>query len=257
MNKLKLYFQLILLSFILTSCQDVGVTHNLTQESDQIMLDDMILDQDLIRSLDTNEDVTPQAAGGYHEYNSQTWKNGIMPVVFDPSIPKTKQDWFIQIAKKWSQGTQVSIVLRTNENDYLRVTNTEAGCFSEVGASPGRIRQLNLGPNCWTEGVALHEMGHALGLMHEHQRPDRDSYITIDFNNIDPALRYAFSVFSVSNNASAYDFQSIMHYEQFAFSTNGKITIKALPPFTKFQNIMGIKKISASDLKTIADMYAR
>jgi hypothetical protein len=31
---------------------------------------------------------------------------------------------------------------------------------------------------------AIYNLGHALGMGEEHQRPDRDEYLTIDMNNI-------------------------------------------------------------------------
>ena len=33
------------------------------------------------------------------------------------------------------------------------------------------------GQTDWT--TFLHELGHALGLIHEHKRPDRDQYVTV------------------------------------------------------------------------------
>jgi len=38
--------------------------------------------------------------------------------------------------------------------------------------------------------VYLHEIGHALGLMHEHQRPDRNSYVTIDPSYLRDKINY-------------------------------------------------------------------
>jgi hypothetical protein len=35
-------------------------------------------------------------------------------------------------------------------------------------------------------GDVVHELVHTIGLMHEHQRPDRDEYISLNTNNIDP-----------------------------------------------------------------------
>ena len=35
---------------------------------------------------------------------------------------------------------------------------------------------------------------HALGFRHEHQRPDRDDYIQVLTENIDPDMRFDFDV---------------------------------------------------------------
>ena len=63
--------------------------------------------------------------------------------------------------------------------------------------------------------IVLHELGHALGLIHEHQRPDRDDYVTINFSNLRPSGRSNLEKVSrsaVNNHGVAYDLTSIMHY---------------------------------------------
>jgi hypothetical protein len=74
---------------------------------------------------------------------------------------------------------------------------------------------------------------HAAGFWHEHERYDRDDYIYVHFENIDPNYHYAFEknvlgVNAVNVDNSAYDFQSIMHYDMWAFSMNGQQTIEPI-----------------------------
>ena len=58
-------------------------------------------------------------------------------------------------------------------------------CFSRVGRIGGE-QTITVGPTCDKRGVVMHEMLHTLGRWHEHNRPDRDTYVTINRNNIKP-----------------------------------------------------------------------
>jgi len=40
--------------------------------------------------------------------------------------------------------------------------------------------------SCHTTGAVMHEVLHALGFWHEQNRPDRDNFVTIHFDNIKP-----------------------------------------------------------------------
>ena len=49
-------------------------------------------------------------------------------------------------------------------------------------------QDLSLDDNCINEnspGTVLHELMHAAGFFHEHTRPDRDTFVRIDFGNIE------------------------------------------------------------------------
>ena len=78
--------------------------------------------------------------------------------------------------------------------------------------------------------VILHEILHALGMWHEHSRPDRDDYIRIISSNIKENYRYAFqkrNTFLIDYHGEGYDYAFIMHYGLSAFSRSPELhTIK-------------------------------
>jgi hypothetical protein len=36
-------------------------------------------------------------------------------------------------------------------------------------------------------GLIVHELMHTLGFYHEHQRPDRDEFVSINLKNVEPS----------------------------------------------------------------------
>ena len=64
---------------------------------------------------------------------------------------------------------------------------------------------------------------HALGFAHEHNRPDRDDYITIKWDNIQPGnTKRNFKNFKKMKSSwltwdLPYDGKSIMHYKYYMF----------------------------------------
>jgi len=84
----------------------------------------------------------------------------------------------------------------------------------------------------WSVPVMVHELMHALGFMHEHQRFDRDSFVRVRQEHVIPDDISQFFLFPDPFSAfGPYDFESIMHYGRFAFSFNGQPTIDVLPEF--------------------------
>ncbi|CAF0874504.1 unnamed protein product [Didymodactylos carnosus] len=84
-------------------------------------------------------------------------------------------------------------------------------------------------PARWTRGVVPYDMSAITGFWHEQSRPDRDSYITVDYSNVGAGQEHNFNKYTwgkdVENQGFAYDYTSIMHYGATAFSTNGKPTM--------------------------------
>lgn len=101
-----------------------------------------------------------------------------------------------------------------------------------------------------SRGVVMHELGHALGLFHEHQRPDREDFVHVCTENIDGGAE-AFRNFvpkdrdEVVIHGSSYDYDSIMHYPKTAFSDDGDVTIESDHPIGQRDHL------SVLDLATI------
>jgi len=94
-------------------------------------------------------------------------------------------------------------------------------CCSYVGRiGPRYVQPVSLANGCGFP-QAVHEIGHVLGFWHEQSRPDRDEYINVHQNNILAGRGHNFdkeSTSSVNSLGVTYDFNSIMHYSEYAFS---------------------------------------
>ncbi|XP_018431236.1 PREDICTED: astacin-like metalloendopeptidase, partial [Nanorana parkeri] len=61
-------------------------------------------------------------------------------------------------------------------------------------------------------------LNHALGFYHEQMRSDRDSYVDIMFQYISQASWGNFNKADTNNLGLEYDYDSVMHYDGYAFS---------------------------------------
>jgi len=80
---------------------------------------------------------------------------------------------------------------------------------------------------------------HALGMIHEQQRPDRDDYITIHLENVITGKEHNFQKYlRAEMYGQPYEYMSVMHYFGTAFSSNDEITMEAADP--AYQDEMGM-----------------
>lgn len=151
---------------------------------------------------------------------STRWPNGRVPYVIDPSLPNPKR--VTDAIAEWQKYTFLEFFPRDSETDYI-LFKTGGGCSSWVGRAGGE-QAVTLNAGC-TTGNTIHEIGHALGLWHEQSRTDRDEFIVINFNNIEPSYWNQFdtivSPLVENGNIAGYNFNSVMHYPPDAFAVDG------------------------------------
>ncbi|KAG8449738.1 hypothetical protein GDO86_016398 [Hymenochirus boettgeri] len=113
--------------------------------------------------------------------------------------------------------TCVDFVTRSNEPNAIQITSG-AGCWSYVGMNGG-LQEVSISQKtCMIKGVIQHEINHALGFVHEHVRDDRDNYVDIITENIQPALIGNFEKENTVDLKIVYDYVSVMHYPRNAYS---------------------------------------
>lgn len=140
---------------------------------------------------------------------------------------------------------------REDDIDYVEFKYS-ARNQSFVGREGGR-QEIEL-TNWATVGDVLHEMGHAIGLVHEHGRIDRDFYVEIRRGAIQDNQGCNFDKNGIP--LGPYDYNSIMHYPTCALPQDGiSATIVAPAPAEARQMNQKRDRFTKLDVKKIESLY--
>ena len=147
----------------------------------------------------------------------------------------------------------------SSSSDAVLVSTTD-GCSSSVGYQGSGKGVLSLGKGCYSTGTVEHEFLHALGVYHTHARPDRDKYVTVHFENIQEDAKNNFkkqSTEQASTFGVPYDYDSVMHYPDWAFSKNDlKTIVPVIKPINCPNCIIGQRiGVSICDIELVRKMY--
>ena len=219
---------------------------------------DMLLSEEQHRGLirEGEDSVVIAPVTGFGDAGTRPWPGGVLPVSFAGGFTKAERSLFLEACRVWSKRAPVRCAARGGERDAVVLVRNQ-GCSSVVGHLPGAgAHPLSLGPGCWDLPVILHELGHAFGLMHEHQRKDRDRYITVLWSNIAPGGESSYYRIAQDPQGIPYDFLSIMHYWSGAFGRQGLPTFALKPQYRKLAGRVGHAKLpSRGDALSLRKAY--
>lgn len=193
-------------------------------------------------------------AKGLTDVTTKLWSKKTVPYVLKDDFPNHSA--IVKAFDEYNTRTKIKFVKRTTEPDYIEfvtTNNPNIGGQSRLGRVGGaQSLWINQDVTKWNTGTVIHELGHALGLMHEQCRNDRDQFVEIVWANILADYKSQFQQLSNGRDLQSYDYDSILHYPPTAFSANGAVTIKP----KKAGVVIGQRiKLSDGDIKSLEELY--
>ncbi|KAF8371200.1 hypothetical protein PRIPAC_77629 [Pristionchus pacificus] len=198
----------------------------------------------------TDNNVIQRSSINLASFPNGLWPQGRVPYVMEPGMTTQQRTVIAQAVDEFNRLTCITIVPREARDMafvFLRRSGA-AGCSSFIGRTGGN-QTVNLAVGCYTKGIVVHELMHAIGFFHEQSRPDRDRFVRIAFENIRPETRHNFAMHNmriIDAQGMPYDYGSLMHYHRTAFSINGRDTIVPTNPNAPIGNRSGMSAIDAA-----------
>ncbi|XP_076465481.1 uncharacterized protein LOC143297173 [Babylonia areolata] len=115
-----------------------------------------------------------------------------------------------------------------DEESHITITKVD-GCKASQGNQHSASGQFN---SCCSRGPCTHELGHSLGLWHEHQSPLRDTIMKLDRSKVPDGKGWTYNERAEGTEVYQYDTTNTMHYGGSVF----KILYEDLRPLITFSN---------------------
>ncbi len=236
-------------------CIDMGPVDEVEAEAARIRAATQGKAEPDLHSEEDQADETTLFGVGLPGTSSFLWPNGRVPYAINANI--TDPNRITQAIQHLEERSAIRMILRTPANAAQHPNWVEFVQHATINSSPIGMRggrqviRLTAGAPL---GTIVHEIMHSLGIYHEQSRDDRDSFVEIRWQNIDPEAINNFQKVPGSVDYYDYDYGSLMHYHRRAFSINTQDTIV---PRQAGVTIGQRSAMSWGDRQTIAKIYER
>ena len=180
------------------------------------------------------------------------WPYGRIPYVIG-SFSAEQVQWIHEAIAEWNAKTVIQLVPRTAEADYVEFAGAPLSlCSADLGRKGGAQRIYIPASGC-TKEFLVHEIGHTVGLRHEHQRVDRDRYVIVPNEALHGSAGDWYA--AVHPAIGRYNYASVMHYRQDVISPEGLAWMETIPPGMPIPYTES--GLSAGDIDGVARLYGR
>ncbi|MBT2623108.1 M12 family metallopeptidase [Chryseobacterium sp. ISL-6] len=181
------------------------------------------------------------------------WPGGKIYYTVASNMGSINANKITNAVNEYNNKTNTQWIPRTNQTNYVEfIFGSSSGYdgWAHIGYRGGK-QNISLDQNI-SLGSVIHEMGHTVGLYHEHCRKDRDQYVGIQWNNIQNGQAYNFDIYDSGTEIGPFNINSVMMYWPDSYSKNGQPTIKRANNTYFTYNRTGF---TTGDINTIDTMY--
>ncbi|WP_160169490.1 M12 family metallopeptidase [Sphingobacterium thalpophilum] len=137
------------------------------------------------------------------------WTNGEVPYLIENNFYNAQR--ISEAINHYTTETPVRLVPKQAwHTDYVKFVNHDSVSKSNLGRIGGG--QLIHISKSASYGTVMHEIGHAIGLFHEHTRSDRDQFLSVDPSVANNINYQKYDTDYLGFDVGAFDFNSIMMY---------------------------------------------
>ena len=185
------------------------------------------------------------------------WPNNTIFYRVSPKLKRSNRYAVEKAIEEFEKKTNLKFIKRSDQEDYVSFERADLNCYSKVGLQGGK-QVIGVSKGCGKPQI-LHELMHTIGFFHEQNRPDRDKYIRILYENIEEEYWTQFdkiSIWAHEEPTFPFSFDTIMLYNSTYFRREGTedysmVTIQGDPFLHEYQSL------TETDIKRINILYPK